>query len=440
MFRFRKRNMNTISIEQLTRRELTHDDFGSMKLVERTQAGYLRGQGARFVLNALQREGGLCWGGITDWSNAALIDFAHGMPGLLAAKPRRVAFRHQWFSEVLVQTPPTTEAMAQRLQCVTETGFLPVGPGEQVALFIRYESGSEHAVIYRCDDQGNVMPVHGYWLESVERWASEGPHSIAGLNQKQTQDAIIRTDGDILYRTADGASDADLALMRRQLQLLEAHLKVAEPERTTSGAVIRRRSIEGGDATSIARSTRSEDGWLRYGTYEDAWYFAVRINPGKRETMTYAEGDISHVICASDEQFMAELKAMAAFYGRSRRPAAVGYDSTGRTCFYDTLHFMGRDAKEVKLIPATADAQSAEVPLFAAINLDHAALQGLALHQEVVLPSDAYQLDLYNPLAFEPSTATATLKAEGFDIEVKVAGQVLVAALDLRQTEQEGAA
>lgn len=432
--------MNTISIEQLTRRELTHGDFGSIKLVERTQADYLRGQGARFVLNALQREGGQCWGGITDWSKAALIDFAHGMAGLLTAKPLRVAFLHQWFTEVLVQTPPTPEAMAQRLQCVTETGFLPVGPGEQVALFFRYASGGEQAVIYRCDDQGNAMPVHGYWLEAVERWASEEPRSIAGLNEKQTQDAIMRTDGDILYRTADGASDGDLALMRRQLQLLEAHLQVAEPERTTSGAVIRRSSIASGDANSIARRTRSEDGWVRYGTCEDAWYFAVRVNPTKLETMTYAEGDITHVICESQDQFMAELKAMAVFYGHSRRPAAVGYDSTGRTCFYDTLHFLGRDAEVVKLMPAPAEAQSGEVPLFVAINLDHAVLQGLALHQEVVLPTDAYQLDLYNPLAFEPSTATATLTAEGFDIEVTLAGQVLVAALDLRQTEEGRAA
>jgi hypothetical protein len=432
--------MNTISIDQLIRRELTHDDFGSTKLVERHQSDHLHGLGARFVLGALQRNGDQCWGGITDWSKAALIDFAHGMPGLVTAKPMRVAFLHQWFTEVLVQTPPAPEAMVQRLHCVTETGFLPVGPGEQVALFLRYSGGSEHVVIYRCDDQGNAMPVHGYWFESVERWASEDPRSIVGLNETQTHDAIERIRGDILYRSANGASDADLALMRRELQLLELHLEVAEPERTVSGAVIRRSNIAGGDASSIARLTRSEDGWLRYGTNEDAWYFAVRINPEKYETMAYTEGDISHVICDSHEQFMAELKAMATFYGHRRRPAAVGYDSKGRTCFYDTLHFLGRDAKEVKLIPATADAQSAEVPLFMAINLDHAALQGLALHQEVVLPADAYQLDLYNPVAFESSTATAKLTAEGFDIEVKVAGTVLVAALDLRQAERESAA
>lgn len=436
MFRFRKRNMNAISIEQLIQRELTHA-FGSIKLVERTQCDDLHGRGARFVLNALERDGSQAWGGITDWSKAALVDFAHGMPGLLDAKPLRVAFIHQWYSEVLVQAEPTPEALEQRLQCVTTTGFLPVGPGEQVALFFRYASGSEQAVLYRCDDLGNSLVVHGCWLEAVYRWASEGPRSIAGLNDKHTRDAIERVQGDLLYRAACGASEVDQALMLRQLQLLEDHLPVAEPERAASGAVIRRSSIEGGDANSIAQITRSRDGWMRYGTHEDAWYFSVRINPDKRETMTYAEGDITHVICESHEQLMAELKDMAAFYGRRRRPAAVGYDSTGRTCFYETLHFLGRDAKEVKLIPATSDAQSDEVPLFMAINLDHAALQGLALHQEVVLPADAYQLDLYNPLAFEPTTATAALTAEGFDIEVKVAGQVLVAALDLRQAEEE---
>lgn len=40
----------------------------------------------------------------------------------------------------------------------------------------------------------------------------------------------------------------------------------------------------------------ASDGWQQYDTDQDAYYFGIWINPVKRETFTYAEGDTLHVI------------------------------------------------------------------------------------------------------------------------------------------------
>lgn len=56
-------------------------------------------------------------------------------------------------------------------------------------------------------------------------------------------------------------------------------------------------------------------GWLQYDTSHDAWYFGVWVHPEKREIITYAEGDITRVICLTEESYHAELKSMAEFYG-----------------------------------------------------------------------------------------------------------------------------
>lgn len=59
----------------------------------------------------------------------------------------------------------------------------------------------------------------------------------------------------------------------------------------------------------------SEDGWEQYDTDQDAWYFGVWVRLSTRETVTYAEGDITHVVAPTDEAFKAELAGMAEFYG-----------------------------------------------------------------------------------------------------------------------------
>lgn len=60
---------------------------------------------------------------------------------------------------------------------------------------------------------------------------------------------------------------------------------------------------------------RASKGWIQYDTDQDAWYFGVWVNPERLEIMTYAEGDVSLVICKDKESYHAELKSMAKFYG-----------------------------------------------------------------------------------------------------------------------------
>ncbi len=56
-------------------------------------------------------------------------------------------------------------------------------------------------------------------------------------------------------------------------------------------------------------------GWKQYDTDQDAWYFGVWVHLGKRETLTYAEGDVILVVCPDDTHLAAELAHMGEFYG-----------------------------------------------------------------------------------------------------------------------------
>ena len=72
----------------------------------------------------------------------------------------------------------------------------------------------------------------------------------------------------------------------------------------------------------------ADEGWVQYDTSQDAWYFGVWVNPEKRLTLTYAEGDLSVVECPTDESFTAELASMAKCYG-SPPPSFVTIDNDG---------------------------------------------------------------------------------------------------------------
>lgn len=66
---------------------------------------------------------------------------------------------------------------------------------------------------------------------------------------------------------------------------------------------------------------KPEEGWEQYDTCQDASYFGVWVQSSVRWILTYAEGDLSLVQCATQESFQAELKSMADFYGEP--PAAI---------------------------------------------------------------------------------------------------------------------
>jgi hypothetical protein len=78
------------------------------------------------------------------------------------------------------------------------------------------------------------------------------------------------------------------------------------------------------------------NGWKQYDTDQDAWYFGVWVHSGRRQILTFAEGDLSLVTCPTTAHFQTELASMAEFYGESP-PAFVAIDhETGSvTKFYD---------------------------------------------------------------------------------------------------------
>ena len=80
----------------------------------------------------------------------------------------------------------------------------------------------------------------------------------------------------------------------------------------------------------------SKNGWVQYDTYQDAWYFGVWVHPGKREILSFAEGDETRTTCENEAEYHAELASMEEFYGPPP-PAAIGIDTdTGTvTEFYD---------------------------------------------------------------------------------------------------------
>jgi len=77
-------------------------------------------------------------------------------------------------------------------------------------------------------------------------------------------------------------------------------------------------------------------GFEQFDTDQDAHYFGVWVNAEERVTVTYAEGDLTLVACASLEGFKAEIADAEECYG-SAPPMAIGIDvDTGTvTKFYD---------------------------------------------------------------------------------------------------------
>ncbi|MGN4982266.1 hypothetical protein ACTFBY_12840 [Aeromonas dhakensis] len=71
-------------------------------------------------------------------------------------------------------------------------------------------------------------------------------------------------------------------------------------------------------------------GWQKYDTEEDAWYFGIWINTEKLETFTYAEGDTHHVIAPNVEAFRAQLARLYQYHQQA--PAFIQYRPGSGRC------------------------------------------------------------------------------------------------------------
>jgi hypothetical protein len=55
--------------------------------------------------------------------------------------------------------------------------------------------------------------------------------------------------------------------------------------------------------------------WLSFDTDQDAWYFGVWVNPTQFKTLSYAEGDVTLVLCTDVAHYNAEIEEACRFYG-----------------------------------------------------------------------------------------------------------------------------
>ena len=79
---------------------------------------------------------------------------------------------------------------------------------------------------------------------------------------------------------------------------------------------------------------KPEDGWHQFDTNQDASYFGIWVNVEERAVVTFADGDLSVVVCEDDDHMRAELASMVKFYG-SAPPAFIVIDEDGsRTDYY----------------------------------------------------------------------------------------------------------
>ena len=72
-----------------------------------------------------------------------------------------------------------------------------------------------------------------------------------------------------------------------------------------------------------------DTGWKQFDTNQDASYFGIWVHEEDWRIVTYAEGDLTEVICPDQEGFVLEIRSMEAFYGPAP-PAFWVIDQKGK--------------------------------------------------------------------------------------------------------------
>jgi len=359
------------------------DDHASMK---RKLLAYLETQ-----ITDLHLETGL------QPQSIVLIDYECDFPGRLGKNIHDMRCFTPYYAEVTSDDAWVIHhtKMAKRMQIARSTGLLCMGPNESIAVVFESSGQSSDRLVaaFLTDEHNRPRTIHGIYAHSPE--ITGGNRFLKSLCVDATETAITKATMDLMIeQTRPAFSDRRIQLLRTTIEMLTEHLKVAHPERKPSGALVKRWFCEGGTG-AIAHLTKAQDGWARYPTSQDAWYFGIFINFAKREVMSYTEGDVTHVICLDDAPLWAELKEMAELFGADRQPCAKGYGLDG-TCqhFHDTLFFR-QGLRQLTL------SQKSEF-VFVGIDHNHTAFRTRPDSMEVVVPVDAYEVDLLTPMAFQP--------------------------------------
>lgn len=377
------------------------------------------------------------FGGIDGIEQATLIQFRNPEhAGKVGSMVKRLIQLPLYFQEVRQFVPLDELQLHQRMLLAAATGYMLMGRDEVIAVLHEVPHGHIFCDTFEVNTDGVARSLAGYYADSIVR--NSKPQYISKLNVTEVGKAISQAIGDLYWWSGkkQAFNHIQVERMRNTIRLLRAHENFAPDERTSSGAVIRRSFIQNGNTGSVSPILRQHAGWRRYPTSSDAWYYAVWTNPVLRQTLTYAEQDVSHVICDNAEQFQQELANMAQFHGTNRSPSAMGYGEDGSTAYFDSLFFMQGAQRTARFDSGGKDGNQWTAPLFGSLSLEHPAVLALTANALTELPAEAFELDKLNPRAFVPHVVRAKLTAAGYELVVGFSdGQVAQCEVTL-QTEE----
>ena len=337
-----------------------------------------------------------------------LFDFRGDKPGKVGTQIVQILRLPRFVLEVEPFAPLGQDDLAIRLKLAKDTGFLLVLPCESIAISHKAD-GYTFVDGATNGETGEARELSGVYADNLVYRSA--PALARDLDITATQKLLSNTRGHLLY-FGNTLSPTDRQLYLQQIRLLEAHLPNAPQERNHNGSTIVRSFIANGDTGSTAAMRPSAEGWMRYPTSQDAWYYGVWINPRKRETLTYAEQDVTHVICETQDQFLAELKDLANFHGKSPSPSIIGFSEEGTTYFYEAMTLRDPESSTSVSFKEAGN----KVPFMVDIDtlalksaLDESAQHGVA----VAVSHRDFSTNLLDPRTFETSWClTVTASAE----------------------------
>lgn len=87
-----------------------------------------------------------------------------------------------------------------------------------------------------------------------------------------------------------------------------------ETEQRERGTLYSGNSAFQESATIDRLLTQAHPTWVEQANWRDGWYRVVWVNEADRAVLSYAEGDMSMMVCPDEERFQAELEHNASFY------------------------------------------------------------------------------------------------------------------------------
>lgn len=367
------------------------------------------------------------YAGINGVENATLIAYRSPLhKGKAGSEIVRLVQASVYFEEVSPFKPLSQAALQERLGFAEATGFLLMGRDEALVVVHQVSTGYQFCDAFEVNSDGGAKLLHGFYPENA--LSKSAPRTIATLHWRGAQEELTYWRGLVSWSAHRGLSVNREQIERymKTIGLIEAHLPVAPPERKRSGAIIERFFYSNGSTASVAHLRAKSQGWVRYPSRQDAWYFGQWINPITMEILCYCEGDATMVRCETKDQFRAELKEMASFYGVDRAPCAIGISETVTSAMFDFL-FLGKGPSKVVQFVENGPARDGRgnwiAPLFGAIYLEHPAVLALSSSEYSKLPLDAFELDQLSPFAHEPYEVLATCEPSGYSVKLNVSGR-----------------